>query len=214
MAYGQIDPARLEGEALRRWYLRSPADIEEERRSAAAQRYDQFFSRRDASAQDGQLAQFVEASTGDFSDTRRTAGLAGRWPAEPRATADARQSRPAAYQLAANNSAPRPSSHETPGSCVSCHGHFPPPPLPPPFGTFPFPSGSFPFFRDLPGRSPSGSGGGNPKQCTVQYENDSEICRHVPNRHARRRCWESAAKREAYCITSKGEVGYPSLITM
>ena len=31
MAYGQIDPARLQGEALRRWYLRSPAEVEEER---------------------------------------------------------------------------------------------------------------------------------------------------------------------------------------
>ena len=30
MAYGQIDPARLNGDALTQWYLRSPADIEEE----------------------------------------------------------------------------------------------------------------------------------------------------------------------------------------
>ncbi len=34
MAYGQIDPARLDGDALTRWYLRSPADIEEERQAA------------------------------------------------------------------------------------------------------------------------------------------------------------------------------------
>jgi hypothetical protein len=46
MAYGQIDPARLEGEALRRWYLRSPVEIEEERKSTAAAGYDQFFSPR------------------------------------------------------------------------------------------------------------------------------------------------------------------------
>jgi hypothetical protein len=32
MAFGQIDPARLEGDALTRWCLRSPADIEEEKR--------------------------------------------------------------------------------------------------------------------------------------------------------------------------------------
>lgn len=29
----QIDPARLEGEALRRWYLRSPDEIEQERQA-------------------------------------------------------------------------------------------------------------------------------------------------------------------------------------
>lgn len=43
MALGQIDPARLDGEALRRWYLRSPAEIEEERRVAGDKAYDAFF---------------------------------------------------------------------------------------------------------------------------------------------------------------------------
>lgn len=43
MTAGQIDPARLDGEALRRWYLRSPADIEQERRVSAARRYESFF---------------------------------------------------------------------------------------------------------------------------------------------------------------------------
>lgn len=43
MVYGQIDPARLEGDALTRWYLRSPDDIEQERQEAAAQRYRNFF---------------------------------------------------------------------------------------------------------------------------------------------------------------------------
>lgn len=43
MAFGQIDPARLEGDDLRRWYMRSPADIEQERQKAAAQRYQDFF---------------------------------------------------------------------------------------------------------------------------------------------------------------------------
>lgn len=32
MAFGQVDPARLEGEALRRWYLRSPDEIDDERK--------------------------------------------------------------------------------------------------------------------------------------------------------------------------------------
>lgn len=38
-----IDPASLEGDALTRWYLRSPADIEQERQAATAQRYQGFF---------------------------------------------------------------------------------------------------------------------------------------------------------------------------
>lgn len=46
MADRQIDPARLQGEALRRWYLRSPQELEEERRAAAAQRYEDFFGGR------------------------------------------------------------------------------------------------------------------------------------------------------------------------
>lgn len=38
-----VDPARLEGDDLRRWYLRSPAMIEEERQARAAQQHDDFF---------------------------------------------------------------------------------------------------------------------------------------------------------------------------
>jgi len=45
MAFGQIDPSRLEGDDLRRWYMRSPADIDQERQQAAAQRYQDFFGK-------------------------------------------------------------------------------------------------------------------------------------------------------------------------
>lgn len=44
MAHGQIDPARLEGDALNRWYLRSPADVEAERSRAADRAYREFFA--------------------------------------------------------------------------------------------------------------------------------------------------------------------------
>ena len=43
MAERQIDTSRLQGEALQRWYLRSPQDEEQERQATAAQRYDDFF---------------------------------------------------------------------------------------------------------------------------------------------------------------------------
>ena len=44
MAHGESDPARLEGDALKRWYLRSPADIEAERSRTADRAYRDFFA--------------------------------------------------------------------------------------------------------------------------------------------------------------------------
>lgn len=43
MPNGQIDPARLEGEELRRWYLRPPGEIEREQQADYARRHDEFF---------------------------------------------------------------------------------------------------------------------------------------------------------------------------
>ena len=43
MAFSQVDPASLQGEALNRWYLRSPDEIEQERQAAQAQKYNAFF---------------------------------------------------------------------------------------------------------------------------------------------------------------------------
>lgn len=43
MSEGWTDPGSLDGDALTRWYLRSPADIEQERQGAAARRYQDFF---------------------------------------------------------------------------------------------------------------------------------------------------------------------------
>ena len=55
MAYSQIDPARLEGDALTQWYLRSTDDIQQERQEAAAQRYRDFFGAGDRVSPDSQL---------------------------------------------------------------------------------------------------------------------------------------------------------------
>ncbi|MCW2987589.1 MAG: hypothetical protein JWM24_527 [Solirubrobacterales bacterium] len=43
MPPGPIDPARLQGDDLTRWYLRTPAELEQERQAAEAKRYDEFF---------------------------------------------------------------------------------------------------------------------------------------------------------------------------
>lgn len=44
MAWREVNPGELEGEALRRWYRRSPEDIERERQAAADARYKAFFA--------------------------------------------------------------------------------------------------------------------------------------------------------------------------
>ena len=47
MAFSPVDPSSLQGEALSRWYLRSPDEIEQERQAAQAQKYDAFFTGTD-----------------------------------------------------------------------------------------------------------------------------------------------------------------------
>jgi hypothetical protein len=59
MPEGPIDPGKLQGDALSRWYLRTPADIEQERQAAAARRYQDFFGG------DRGLDRGVEASSRD-----------------------------------------------------------------------------------------------------------------------------------------------------
>jgi hypothetical protein len=193
MAFSEIDPARLDGDALTRWYLRSPADIEQERQQAAAQKYQDFFG-------------------GDAPDELPVAtpqrGTAGRGNPQFGLIPDAAAS---PMTVGANGNYQLAAASRTPAGdwiCQACHGRSVLPPPPPTLYTPP---------RDPGGATPYPGGGGpsgkNPKQCVVQYENDSNICRWVPGVDARRRCWESAARREAHCNETKGEVGYPDLIT-
>ena len=51
----------------------------------------------------------------------------------------------------------------------------------------------------------------HPKQCQRQYESDSKICRILPTPYLRQECWASASERQAYCIRTGGEVGWPPL---
>ncbi len=44
MALGQIDPARLEGDALRNWYRRSPIELERDKATRTLKTYNQFKS--------------------------------------------------------------------------------------------------------------------------------------------------------------------------
>jgi len=92
------------------------------------------------------------------------------------------------------------------GICVACHrGSQKLPPIrrvePPGGGGQPPHAGA--------GRASKGP----PPQCAEQYNRDSSICRRQPNAASREMCWRTAAEREAYCIKSKGEIGWPSLFT-
>lgn len=201
MAFGQIDPSRLNGDALRRWYLRSPADIEHERQEAAAQRYRDFFGGHHTHGEEGAPRQMrvdaTQPGPSGIGMRHPQSGLFQNNPAsQPTAGTDDN------IQLAAASWAPSPD-----WICQACHGRSVSPPPPAQYTPPRSPGGNPPYAGG------GGSSGKNPKQCAVQYENDASICRWVPGVDARRRCWESAARREAHCIQTKGQVGYPDLIT-
>lgn len=67
MPDGSIDVGSLEGDALTRWYLRSPAEIEQEREDAAAKRYQDFFSRPSGADPDAGFSGEAPATDRDVS---------------------------------------------------------------------------------------------------------------------------------------------------
>lgn len=205
MALGQIDPARLEGGALRRWYLRSPADIEEERRQAAAQAYDSFFSQTKEPSS-GEHPQQQEEKSNDHLPVSWEQLDDGRWRGE-RNGADPR-SPSGQYQLAA--ATPRGFwDYWGVQGCQNCHGHTP--------GTLPPYGGHSPFPPSYSPRSGGGSGGSGDSvqprgewsdrpQCNQQFEADREICRAAKSPA----CWKNQNRRLGHCDTT-GEVGTPAL---
>lgn len=201
MTYGQVDPARLDGDALTRWYLRSPADIEQERQTAAARAYDDFFSSRPAPSNGDQYGN-PAASTSDYqppaagsdqvpSDNPRSAWEWGD------ASPDLAQFDPAsATQVAANG-----------WICAGCHGTGispPPPTLSTPWATP---------WRPASNLAPRRPAKPAPPQCSMQNMNDSRICSREPNDAWKSVCLGSASEREAYCISHDGEIGWPPLET-
>lgn len=74
MPVRQIDPARLEGEELRRWYQRTPDEIEQERQAAYDQRYNAFYGERPTPVGSGQarvagaVAPRAEVSPARYND--------------------------------------------------------------------------------------------------------------------------------------------------
>jgi hypothetical protein len=211
MAFGQIDPARLEGDALTRWYLRSPAEIEEEKRQAANRAYDAFFSQPEDPQSDGgpEAASLPAAASDDAGST--TADLTWRQVGPNRFRGEpASQPTPASgantsgVQLAA---ATFPAWGRWPiNGCTNCHNPqtgdllpgINPGPRPPMFS---------PRDGGAGGGSSSGRGEWSDKpQCNQQFEADRRICQAAKSP----RRWENSNERLGVC-NDTGAVGTPKL---
>lgn len=208
MAFGQIDPARLEGGALRRWYLRSPADIEEERRLASTRAYNSFFSQLTKGPTSGEHSQQQEGRSNDHLPVSREQLNEGRW--EGGRDGEDAGSPSGQYQLAA--AAPRGFwDYWGFRGCQNCHGYTPG--TLPPYGGY---SPSPPSYSPRSGDGSGGSGGSGDSarrgewsdrpQCNQQFEADRRICQAAKSP----RCWENQTKRLGYC-SATGEVGTPPL---
>jgi hypothetical protein len=209
MAYSQIDPARLEGDALTNWYLRSPDDIEQERQAAAARRYDDFFAGGSAEWQTpDQPGQGADPGAG--SDTRRLSVVAS--PDRSQApSSDPKASAEVGPGGADQSTTYAPSITRVAAPawlCSGCHGSgiSPVPPL------FSKPPWAVPWTPG-PNLTPRKPAKPHPPQCAMQNMNDSRICSREPYDAWKSVCLESASEREAYCISHDGEVGWPPLET-
>lgn len=65
MPNGSVDPDSLGGDALDRWYRRTPDEIEQERLAAAQQRYDQFFNPSVSATAGGQGSGLISEASGE-----------------------------------------------------------------------------------------------------------------------------------------------------
>jgi hypothetical protein len=198
MAYGQIDPARLDGDALTRWYLRSPGDLEDERQAAAAQRYADFFGNTSRPSTGRDSTSAARPST-DLDDAQF--GPTVRRPVGYGASFD-----DGVYHPDQDNVQKAPAA-ATAWSCPSCHIPLPLPPQLEPLA---------PLFRKIP---PSWSGPApEPRrekypQCEMQERQDRGICAQQPTEPAKAVCNASATDRRVWCEEHQGEIGSPDLTT-
>jgi hypothetical protein len=211
MAYGQIDPARLDGDALTRWYLRSPADIEQERQASAAQSYNDFFGNTDGSS-DGLAATTDGQSPDDDpsgSPVPMPSGVPQRLPSSDADSGDDSYLDGGVYYPGQDDAQKTPVAN-TVWNCPTCHGRFP---IPIPPQLLPLQ----PLFRDIP---PSSGGASTPEpyrdrhpQCEMQERQDRGICAQQPTAPAKAVCNASATDRRVWCDQHAGEIGSPDLIT-
>ena len=216
MAFGQINPARLEGEALRRWYQRSPGEIEEERRRANDYAYDAFFfpkrdQRPDAVAQDASQA---GGESADDALVWNQVGE-GRWRAararqDPLEAAGGHPASGPVRQLAQRRPPTDFWDDWTPCNTLGCHGRPARPASPPDGGRSPLPPTYLPWSGDGAGGSGDSAGSrgewSDRPQCNQQFEADRAVCQTAKHH----KCWENQNKRLSHCSLT-GHVGIPSL---
>lgn len=198
MAFSQVDPARLDGDALTRWYLRSPADIEAERRQVAEQAYNTFFGQSED-------AQTNAEPVGQGDDPASADGPTANQVEVNRGLSDASGGAGDSYQVAAASS-PGFWDYWSPHGCASCHGYTPGI-LPPVGGRSPLP----PTYSPRTGGDGSGGTSSNGEwsdkpQCNQQFANDRTICQRAKDY----RCWENQNERLRSCNRT-GLIGQPPL---
>ena len=214
MAFGQIDPTRLRGDALTRWYLRSPAEIEEERRQQAGQAYNAYFGQGETRPDPGLAADGADVPPADRTPPGWTQIGPNRWRSDSSSPDDppklTNASTDGSYQLAAAIS-PSFWDYWSPQGCASCHGYTPGS-LPPIGGQSPRPPTYSPRSG---GGAASGGSSGEPRQrypqCERQERQDRGICAQQPTEPAKAACNASATERRVWCDTHQGEIGEPDL---
>ena len=208
MTYSQVDPSRLQGDALTRWYLRSPADIEQEQQAAAAQRYSDFFGASPttplANSADGGVpdAPLGNEDAGTVTDGARSESSSvynpqGSAAWTPSGADGASTDLPSIVPVAAND-----------WVCAGCHGTGISSP-PPAFSKPPW----VPQWTPGPNTAPRPPSLPHPPQCAMQNVNDPRICNREPGNAWKTICFASATRREAHCIANDGELGSPRLET-
>jgi hypothetical protein len=199
MVYSQVDPARLSGDALRRWYLRSPDEIAQERSAASTRAYDRFFSgSATASRTRPDAASPLHSADGPHDATILwTANSANGWQGR-------RADLPVIAAISQRYAVSAPANG---AGCKNCHGGLEPPALPLPWQW----SGDR-LLRDTPNSPPSKPPERDRKQCELQLEFDTDICNGQATEEAKAVCHASASNRYAHCRRT-GEVDTPYLST-
>ncbi len=221
------DPDDLKGDALTQWYQRSPADIDQARQAAFAQRYNDFFGHPPNANLDPGIAYVLPTSGKDIDPGINLSVPSAKAP-DPGfdmvqvgpnrwATRRIRMDAPSSddgSDLAdpsrgeTGDSSPRIQLASNPGFCAACHGGplSPPPPAlsSPPYWTKWTPG---------PNLTPRKPAKPHPPQCAMQNMQDSRICSREPGDAWKTICFRSATEREAHCITSGGELRFPPLET-
>jgi len=163
------DPASLSGEALTRWYQRSPRDLERARQLQADDRYDAFIG---------------TGKTQPKPSLQLASGLSG--PARGQ------------FAVSLPTTAVPVSRNQIGHVCVSCHDPVALPPTMFPWPVWPMRPLKRDTPNPPPGE-PKQDPNRERKQCEIQLQRDVAICNQQPNNAAKSVCFETSNRRYAHC---------------